>query len=146
MTAKKSDAPQKKNRALGDFGEAIAAKMMEAQGYTVTRRNYYGQHGELDLICEKEDTVVFVEVKTRKNTQSSLRYGRPATAVTAKKAAHLLETAEEYLYREKPQKRPRIDVIEVYVSEHKTPDGVVYTVDKTTHFKNAVTKDSAEKY
>lgn len=141
---KESGTPRGKNRALGDFGEAVAAKLLEEQGYTVIRRNYYGEHGEIDVIAENEDVIVFAEVKTRKNAASSLRYGRPAAAVTKKKAAHLLKTAEEYLYREKPKKRPRIDVIEVYVSFQKTPEGTVYTVDKTTHFKNAVLKNAME--
>lgn len=139
MTTKKSEDPRRKNRAMGDFGEAVAAKLLEEQGYAVVARNYYGEHGEIDIICEGEDTLVFVEVKTRKNTKASLRYGRPAAAVTAKKAARLLETAAEYLRREKPKKRPRIDVFEVYVSTYETTDGPVYTVDKTAHFKNAVT-------
>ena len=128
------------NREFGNFGESICAAMLEKAGYTVILRNFYAEHGEIDLICEDETHIVFVEVKTRKNTGASLRYGRPSAAVTQKKAMRLLSAAQEYLYRYRPQKRPRIDVFEVYITEAETPEGNVYAVDKTVHFKNAVTE------
>ncbi|MEG1459118.1 MAG: YraN family protein, partial [Acetivibrio sp.] len=58
-------------RALGFEKEKLAAQFLEEKGYQVLEKNFYSHFGELDLICKKEEYLVFVEVKYRKE----LAYG-----------------------------------------------------------------------
>jgi putative endonuclease len=65
------------NRAAGRFGEDLAARWYEAQGFRVVGRNWRCSLGELDIVARKGNLVVFCEVKAR----SAARYGLPAEAV-----------------------------------------------------------------
>ncbi len=50
---------------VGRFGELVAASWLRAHGYRILRRNFlWGDSGEVDVVCRKEDTLVFVEVKS----------------------------------------------------------------------------------
>lgn len=83
------------NRASGSAAENIAAQFLEAQGMTVLRRNFhFGKIGEIDLIMEDAQTLVFVEVKAR----STDKYGTPEEAVTPAKQRSIRRVAEGYLY------------------------------------------------
>ncbi len=99
-------------KQLGNWGENLAAKTLQERGYTIMERNYRTPYGEMDIICRNQEAVVFVEVKTRTNRA----YGYPEDAITAKKRAHLEETALSYL-QEHPEVNGawRIDVISIEV-------------------------------
>lgn len=100
-------------RQLGLRGENIAAGFLQGKGYHILERNYYTRYGELDIICEKDRTLVFVEVKTRKSTQC----GFPEEAVTRQKINHLRKAALIYLNsRERPYREIRFDVIAILVN------------------------------
>ena len=60
--------------------------------------------------------ILFVEVKSRMDTGFLSKYGRPGAAVDDRKKQHITECAREYIYKNKPTKKPRIDVIEVYLT------------------------------
>ena len=49
-------------------GESIAAAHLEARGLRIIDRNYHVRYGEIDLIAEEGDTLVFVEIKARRGT------------------------------------------------------------------------------
>jgi putative endonuclease len=67
---------------LGREGERLAARHLKRSGYRVLYRNFRAPHGgEVDLVCRNRDTLVFVEVKTRR----SLTFGSPAESVTREK-------------------------------------------------------------
>lgn len=84
--------------------------------------NYRAGRGEIDIIAQLDDTLVFVEVKAR----SSSHFGYPEEAVTQKKADKLIETAETYLY-EKDWKGPiRFDIVAV---DLRHPDGIEHFED-----------------
>lgn len=106
----------KNNRQFGAVGEDFACKYLEKLGYTVTGRNVHFGHIETDIICEDDERILFVEVKTRTDAEFSLKYGRPAAAVTKTKLLNMLECARKYIYENHVGKKPRIDVIEVYLS------------------------------
>lgn len=72
-------------RALGSYGENLAARWYERCGYVVLDRNWRCREGEIDLVLLRHRVVVFCEVKTR----SSDAYGSPAAAVTPAKQARL---------------------------------------------------------
>ena len=129
--------------AVGVRGEELATEYLEKNGYTVTARNMRVSYDEIDIIAEDEKYIVFVEVKSRAQTSSNKRYGRPASAVDYNKQQKLIRAAEEYLRREKPGKAPRIDVIEVYfppISEHTPIDIAKLIPIRINHIRNAVHK------
>ena len=78
---------------LGLKGEKLAVNLLKKQGYTVLLTNYVTPFGEADIVCKKNDTLVFVEVKTRSN----LNYGTPAQAVNGKKQKKYKDIANYYL-------------------------------------------------
>lgn len=80
-------------KQTGDLGEDAAARYLESKGMRIMERNWRFRQWELDLICRDGDTVVFVEVKTRKAGSMS----SPADALTAKKQARLVKAASHYL-------------------------------------------------
>ncbi len=99
-------------RKLGIWGEGIAARYLQNKGYKILDRNYYTRNGELDIICEKDGKLVFVEVKTRKST----KFGSPEEAITRKKINHLRQAALIYLKTvERPYQEIRFDVIAILI-------------------------------
>ena len=78
---------------VGAWGEAIATKHLESQGYTVLHRNWRHGHGELDIVACKAELVVFVEVRAR----TSDAFGAPEESISPRKRAKLIETAQAYL-------------------------------------------------
>ena len=97
-------------KTIGALGEDFAAKLYEKSGYTVTDRNYHSRYGEIDLIAENEDTLCFVEVKTRNLTT----LGTPAEAVDYRKQKKITLTAMKYLTEAECYKQPRFDVLELW--------------------------------
>lgn len=104
-----------KTTEIGAIGEDLAAEYLKNKGFSIVERNFRTRHLEIDLICENETHLLFVEVKTRTDTGAVSRYGRPGTAVDTKKRMHLTDAALDYLRAHPSEKQPRIDVIEVYV-------------------------------
>jgi putative endonuclease len=96
-------------RALGLEGENMAARYLQGKGYRILERNYYTRYGELDIICEKEQKLVFVEVKTRRNT----KFGFPEEAITRTKMKHMRRAALLYLNGLDSYKEIRFDVITI---------------------------------
>jgi len=80
-------------KKLGDYGEKLAANFLKSKGMILLESQYKKTFGEIDLICQDGDEVVFVEVKTRKSSTS----GYPEDSVTPKKIQHILRVAEQYL-------------------------------------------------
>lgn len=101
------------NRLLGQWGEDRAADFLTARGYRLLARNYHSPYGEIDLIAENGDYLIFVEVKLRKNA----RYGTPAEAVSRQKRERLRSTALLYLQEHETELQPRFDVIEIYAPQ-----------------------------
>ncbi|HKJ02324.1 MAG TPA: YraN family protein [Longimicrobiales bacterium] len=79
--------------ALGRWGEARAARFLEARGWTVLARNYRFGRREVDLVVRRADLVVFVEVKTR----AGALYGAPLEAVTRLKRREIEAVAAHFL-------------------------------------------------
>ena len=78
---------------LGQAGEDAAAAHLQAQGYTIARRNYRHGRAEVDLIAQRgTELLVFVEVKAR----SGARFGHPEEFVTARKQELFRQAATHY--------------------------------------------------
>ena len=107
MKSKTSDTAN----ILGKVGEDFSAKYLEKQGYKIIDRNYKIRTAEIDIIAEKDNTIIFVEVKTRSN----IRHGFPVEAVNLRKQKRIIQAASVFLQDEKYfDFNCRFDVIEVY--------------------------------
>lgn len=109
-------------RRLGLFGESRAAKFLEKSGYKILHRNFKCPFGEIDIIAQKDDTVCFVEVKTR----SSDYFGAPNQAVDKKRQKRYIDSARYYFTNREINCTVRFDIIEV------TKEGI-------NHIENAFT-------
>ncbi len=100
-------------RDLGAFGERVAAAHLAAKGYRIRARNFRCREGEIDIVAEDGDCLVFVEVRTRRGDA----FGTPAESVTAAKERRLLTVAKAYL-QEHPDvpANQRIDGVGVELS------------------------------
>ena len=79
----------------GDFGEELAARHLQAQGYRIVERNWHaGKAGEADIIAYDGPVLAFVEVKTRYDDS----FGRPESAITRRKQSQMARVAKMYLY------------------------------------------------
>jgi len=111
---------------LGRIGEEYAVSYLQQAGLRVATRNFHSAFGEIDIIAENEQYIVFVEVKTR--AQNCL--GAPADAVGRQKQRRIIKTAACYLLEHPCELQPRFDVIEILTAS----DGKVISCN---HFKNA---------
>lgn len=115
-------------KALGDRGEAEAARYLRKKGYTLLASQWRCRFGELDLVArDRRGTICFVEVKLRSNTA----HGLPREAVDRRKQERLRTAAALYLSAHDIDAPARFDVAEVYCSENGAPN-VVYLEDAFT--------------
>ncbi|WP_045741545.1 MULTISPECIES: YraN family protein [Actinoplanes] len=97
-------------RAVGAYGERLAARHLEEHGLVLLHRNWRCPDGEVDLILIDGDDLVFCEVKTRR----SGTFGPPAAAVNPKKVRKLRRLAGQWLAESGRHARQiRFDVVEV---------------------------------
>jgi putative endonuclease len=94
---------------LGRWGECKAAEHLQLMGYRLLAQNWRCQHGEIDLIMQKDDETVFVEVKTRR----TLSAGTPEEALTPQKVTKLIKLAQIYLANYDLDSSWRIDLVAV---------------------------------
>ena len=125
-----------KNHEIGMAGEALACEYLISRGYSIVCRNYRSGHLETDIICENATHILFVEVKSRLCRGTPSRFGRPGAAVDARKKQHITACAEEYIYKNKPIKKPRIDVIEVYLT--RRGGRYILAEEDIRHIENAL--------
>jgi len=99
---------RQRNRRFGDFGERVAAHHLEAKGYTVLERNWSVKEGEIDLIVQKGDDLVFVEVRSRQGNA----YGSPEESIVGRKATRVLAAVDAYM-QSHPEAPPfqRVDLV-----------------------------------
>ena len=113
-------------RNTGNYGEDLACKFLEDKGYKIIERNYFYSHGEIDIIAEDLQDLVFVEVKYR----TSLEFGPPELSISKGKQKLIRKTAEAYLYEQEIKDRPcRIDLVAIIHLKDQKPE--------INHIKNA---------
>jgi len=100
------------NISLGKNGEDIAVKYLEKQGYKILERNKrFSKLCEIDIIALDRNTLVFVEVKTRKTNIC----GHPFEAITKTKYNHIKQGLFLYLQENTQYKRYRIDAVSILI-------------------------------
>lgn len=82
-----------KRKELGASGEKIAKDFLKKKGYRIRETNFHCREGEIDIIAEKDDYLIFVEVRTK----SSYNFGTPEESVTHAKKERLVTLAFTYL-------------------------------------------------
>lgn len=99
------------NKKVGNEGEDIACAFLENKGYKIIVRNYrFGVSGEIDIVAKDGATWVFVEVKTRKNSD----FGSPVEQITKRKAELWRKSVEGYMFNEGIVNEPcRLDFVGV---------------------------------
>ena len=115
-------------KILGRWGEEQAAAYLQKKKYKIIGLGYRTRFGEIDILAEKGNFLVFAEVKLRKND----RYGSGREFVDKNKQRRLILTAQLWLSENETQKQPRFDVIEIYA-----PDGILTKKPEIHHIENA---------
>lgn len=114
-------------KKLGKMGEEIASEYLKKLGYKIVTKNFRTRYGEIDLICEKNDSIIFVEVRTKSN----LNLLSPEESITSKKIDRLKKSSLEYLsLNEKKYKNIKFEFI-----------GILFYSDKNyklSHIKNFI--------
>ena len=98
-----------KHYDLGKKGEQKAVDFLLAKGYKIIEKNYRFQKAEIDIIAQKEDTLICVEVKTR----SSDYFGNPQDFVDAKKIKSLVKAMDHYVISKDLDVDVRFDIIAI---------------------------------
>ena len=100
---------------LGKIGEQLAQKHLISCGYLIHACNWYFGKNEIDIIAEKDNTMVIVEVKTR----SSAFEAEAQDTVTKKKQKFLINATQFYLVKNNIEKETRFDIITIIVANNK---------------------------
>ena len=113
------------NKDTGAIGEQLAEELLTKKGYTVVKKNFSTRYGEIDLICQDGETVVFVEVKTKRG----LDFGMPEEMYTRGKAERVKRMASVFL--DGHETNCRIDMVAIVLGDNNEPERI-------THYPNVV--------
>jgi len=114
-------------KLFGDRGEREAVRYVRGLGWRILARKHRNRLGEIDLIAQDGDTIVFIEVKTRRSNAA----GRPEDAITPAKQKQLTGAALAFLKKHRLlERRARFDVISIV-----WPD--MSAAPEIEHFRNA---------
>lgn len=104
-----------KHNHTGKEGEDLGAKHLLGAGYNLLERNWRHSHWEVDIIAAKNNTLHFIEIKTRK----SKKFGQPEDKVGKKKMENLINAAEQYLYLFPQWQRIQFDILSISILNNK---------------------------
>lgn len=103
-------------KKLGNRGERIAASFLRKQGCQIIEKNYHSFLGEIDIVAKEGESIVFVEVKTRRSTD----FGLPQEALSYDKRRRLSKLALNYLaHRRIEGSNCRFDVVSILMDNNK---------------------------
>lgn len=103
-----------KNIEFGAAGEEAASNFLLQNKYTIRERNWRYKKLEVDIIAEKADQIIFVEVKTRSGTY----FEQPFQAVTKKKQRFIIEAANAYIEKNEIDLEARFDIISIIQTQN----------------------------
>ena len=115
---------KKFNWQVGKKGEEMARDYLAKKGYRILESNFATRFGEIDLICIKDDRLVFVEVKLKIGET----FGRPEEMIDAKKVAQVQKTAQRFLLKNSrlAAKHPvhQIDAVCIVLAKDGSPSRI----------------------
>ena len=94
---------------LGKEGEDAAVDYLAQKGYEIRHRDWHSGHRDLDIVAQKDSTLVIVEVKTRRDD----RFGQPEEAVDNRKIRNIVASADAYVRKFAIDLPVRFDLITV---------------------------------
>lgn len=97
MRSTEADTVTDERHLLGAWGETVAARFLESQGFVILERNVRTQYGELDIIARDDSVLVFIEVRTKSRTV----HGHPFETIDHRKQKKLIGMARWYLQARK---------------------------------------------
>ncbi|MGB3468044.1 MAG: YraN family protein [Cyclobacteriaceae bacterium] len=109
-------------KIIGENGEKQAFDYLVAKGYEVLEQNYRYRKAEIDLICLYRDTLIFVEVKKRRNNE----YGYPEDFVSNAQKRLIMNASDHYIHAINWQRNIRYDIIAITGSELLHLEDVFY--------------------
>ncbi|MGI5935231.1 MAG: YraN family protein [Oscillospiraceae bacterium] len=115
-------------KLAGRWGELKAAEYLKSRRYKVIGMNYSCRQGEIDIIAQNKEYLVFAEVKLRKND----RFAQAMEFVTLSKQKKIIAAAQQWLSENPTELQPRFDVIEIYA-----PEGSASKEIRINHIENA---------
>jgi putative endonuclease len=119
MASQESITAKDPRRRLGDRGEDIASAFFTEKGFHVLGRNWSCRWGEIDLICQKNGVIHFVEIKTRRGRE----FGYPEESITKTKLRHLSRAIETYLQRSNRRITDyQMDALAITISSDRPPE------------------------
>lgn len=98
-------------RKTGLWGEIYASRYLREKDYSLLAANFTARSGEIDIVAQYENTICFIEVKTRKEGS----FFDPAYAVDSKKEQNVRSTAAAFMAATKMKNPIRFDIIEVII-------------------------------
>ena len=116
------------SKLSGAWGEALAAEYLRKKRYKLVAAGYHSRFGEIDLIVQDRQYLVFVEVKLRKKAD----FAAAREYVNRAKQDRIRVTASMYLSQNPSKLQPRFDVVEIYA-----PEGAATKNPEITHLEDA---------
>ena len=113
----------------GEDAEAACFTHLKSKGLKLVTKNFSCRHGEIDIIMLDKKTLVFVEVRFRKNDS----FGGGLESITAAKQLKLRKTAELYLQQNNQHKNARFDVVSMSKSTQTSDDKQEYIFEWITN-------------
>jgi putative endonuclease len=99
----------------GFMGEQMAAKYLLEKGFSILHQNWRHGNWEVDFIASLNNTLHFIEVKTRRTK----KFGYPEEDVTKKKMANLINASEEFLFLHPEWKKIQFDILSISIPKDK---------------------------
>jgi len=99
----------------GQLGEKMAAEYLLEKGFSILHQNWRHSHWEVDVIASLNDTLHFIEVKTRRTN----KFGFPEDDVTKKKMENLINASEEYLLLYPEWKQIQFDILSISIFKNQ---------------------------
>ena len=107
-----------KRQETGNLGEKLAAGFLQKRGYRILQTNYRCPEGEVDIVAQQKDCLVFVEVRTKRSSE----FGSPEESITPAKMQKMRRVGAHY--RQAHDDIPaswRIDVVAVELDRRNKP-------------------------
>ncbi|MBU1136932.1 YraN family protein [Patescibacteria group bacterium] len=94
------------------IGEAVARKYLENKGYEILEQNYRTRYAEIDLVAQKNEVLVFIEVRTK----TGELFGSPEETINRKKLKRIWQNADNYVKMKKWNGQYRIDAVGIVLN------------------------------